>query len=100
MFKKLLSSIGVGGASHRFEDHEGYAESTAFPAFRRWVFPDEFGRDPEKALESTLTGGGIAEALEDEYESRKVTPLRRPARRARMSRPLDDTADPGISKTS
>ena len=41
-----------------------------FWAFRRFVFPDEFARDPEKALESTLTGGGIAEALEDGYEAR------------------------------
>lgn len=41
-----------------------------FWAFRRFVFPDEFGRNPEKALESTLTGGGIAEVLEDEYELR------------------------------
>ena len=29
-----------------------------FWAFRRWVFPDEFGRDPEKAVESTFTAGG------------------------------------------
>ena len=28
-----------------------------FWAFRRWVFPDEFGRNPDKALEATLTGG-------------------------------------------
>ena len=26
-----------------------------FWAFRRWVFPDEFGRDPDKALESAFT---------------------------------------------
>ena len=39
-----------------------------FWAFRRWVFPDEFGRNPDKSIESTLTAGGIAEALEDEYE--------------------------------
>ena len=37
-----------------------------FWAFRRWVFPDEVGREPDRALESTLTAGGIAEALEDE----------------------------------
>lgn len=52
-----------------------------FWAFRRWVFPDEVGREPDRALESTLTAGGIAEALEDEMESREnghaaVTPLR------------------------
>src|SRR5246127_3493830 len=39
-----------------------------FWAFRRWVFPDDFGHSPEKSIESTLTAGGIAEALEDEYE--------------------------------
>ena len=51
-----------------------------FWAFRRWVFPDEFGRDPDKAVESTLTAGGIAEAMEDAHEARhgrrNVTPLR------------------------
>ena len=40
-----------------------------FWAFRRWVFPDEFARNPEKALESTLTAGGIAEAFEDHAET-------------------------------
>ncbi|OKH81821.1 membrane protein [Mycobacterium sp. ST-F2] len=39
-----------------------------FWAFRRWVFPDEFARNPEKAIEATLTAGGIAEVLEDEFE--------------------------------
>ncbi|MEI6252832.1 MAG: GtrA family protein [Mycobacteriaceae bacterium] len=53
-----------------------------FWAFRRWVFPDAVGREPDKALESTLTAGGIVEALEDEMEAREnrravVTPLRR-----------------------
>ena len=43
-----------------------------FWAFRRWVFPDEIGRDPDKALESTLTAGGIVEALEDEIEARET----------------------------
>ena len=40
-----------------------------FWAFRRWVFPDEFGRNPDKAVEATITAGGIAEALEDELEA-------------------------------
>ena len=52
-----------------------------FWAFRRWVFPDELVSSPEMALESTLTSGGIAEALEDEHEAREgrrvVTQLRR-----------------------
>ena len=55
-----------------------------FWAFRRWVFPDELGRNPDTAVEATLTGGGIAEAMEDEYEARhqpeNVTPLRRPVK--------------------
>jgi len=42
-----------------------------FWAFRRWVFPDEVGREPDRALESTLTAGGIVEALEDEMEARE-----------------------------
>jgi putative flippase GtrA len=54
-----------------------------FWAFRRWVFPDEFGRNPDTALESTLTAGGIVEALEDELEAREsqrrvVAPLGKP----------------------
>jgi len=53
-----------------------------FWAFRRWVFPDEVGREADRALESTLTSGGIVEAIEDEIEAREarrgvVTPLRR-----------------------
>ncbi len=72
-----------------------------FWAFRRFVFPDEFARNPDKALESTLTGGGIAEALEDEYEIRHpaegtVTPMR--SSRRRKARQYD--AETRISKTS
>jgi putative flippase GtrA len=71
-----------------------------FWAFKRWVFPDEVGGDSEKALESTLTGGGIAEVLEDEYEAQhpKVTPLRRSERRPPTQ--LGDSSDPKVSKTS
>jgi len=36
-----------------------------FWALRRWVFPDELASDPEHALESALTAGGITEAIED-----------------------------------
>ena len=73
-----------------------------FWAFRRWVFPDEFGRNPDKALESTLTGGGFAEVMEDEYEARhsgaagNVTPLRS----RRRARQLGDSSEPRVSKTS
>jgi putative flippase GtrA len=76
-----------------------------FWAFRRWVFPDEFARNPDKALESTLTSGGFAEAMEDHAElhaddptSGTVTPLHRPARR--KGRQLGDSSDPRVSKTS
>jgi putative flippase GtrA len=41
-----------------------------FWAFRRWVFPDEVSGD--QALESALTGGGIAEVFEDDFEARRT----------------------------
>jgi putative flippase GtrA len=83
-----------------------------FWAFRRWVFPDEFGRNPEKAVEATMTAGGIAEVLEDNLESHHVggragtvTPLRRAAHDDRRARPsahdqLGDSSEPRVSKTS
>ena len=79
-----------------------------FWAFRRWVFPDEFGRNPDKAIESTFTGGGIAEALEDARDpalhksdaAGNVTPLRRSTRRARRLAQLGDSSEPRVSKTS
>jgi putative flippase GtrA len=88
-----------------------------FWAFRRWVFPDEFGRDPDKAIES-LTAGGIAEAMEDAHEAHEpalgtalgstdvtptetnVTPIGR-ARRQRLPEDrLSDSSPPSVSKTS
>ncbi|WP_059016192.1 GtrA family protein [Mycobacterium sp. M26] len=83
-----------------------------FWAFRRWVFPDELAGDHDKALES-LTAGGLAEVLEDEYEAThergNVTPLRRRRRGAlgqsagganlRDAR-LSDSSEPRVSKTS
>jgi len=71
-----------------------------FWAFRRWVFPDEFARNPEKALESTLTAGGIAEAFEDHVEAGhngSVTPLHRG-----LAGPdqLGDSSESRVSKTS
>jgi putative flippase GtrA len=75
-----------------------------FWAFRRWVFPDELGRSQDHALES-LTAGGIAEVLEDNYEEGgfqrgNVTLLR--AWRSRRNRvdQLGDSSDPRVSKTS
>jgi len=78
-----------------------------FWAFRRFVFPDEFGRNPDKAIESALTDGGIAEALEDVRDpalhttdaNGNVTPLRR-TRRARRLDQLGDSSEPRVSKTS
>lgn len=83
-----------------------------FWAFRRWVFPDEFARNPDMAVEATFTAGGIAEALEDEAEIRGatsvhgtaevdntvVTPLR--GRRAKRLAQLGDSSEPRVSKTS
>jgi hypothetical protein len=55
-----------------------------FWALRRWVFPDELGDDPDRTLESVLTTGGIAEALED-----------------RRSGPTDQlSSESSVSKTS
>src|SRR5882757_4881731 len=56
-----------------------------FWAFRRWVFPDQFARKPDKALESALTAGGIAEVFEDNLEDGNVT-LLRAWRRTRANR--------------
>jgi putative flippase GtrA len=70
-----------------------------FWAFRRWVFPDEFARNPDKAIEASITAGGIAEAIEDELEEGhgSVTPLR-PWRNRRAQ--LGDSSEPRVSKTS
>jgi succinoglycan biosynthesis protein ExoA len=63
----MSSPVGVGGARHRFESFEGYAEGTAFPAFRRWVF-DKIGmfdehlvrnQDDELNFRITRAGGRI-----------------------------------------
>ena len=74
-----------------------------FWAFRRWVFPDEFGREPVKAFESAFTAGGIAEAMEEvhEHEASNVTPLRRKRRGQRLPEDrLSDSSPPNVSKTS
>ncbi|EJO88366.1 GtrA family protein [Mycobacterium colombiense] len=71
-----------------------------FWAFRRWVFPDQFARDPEKALESALTAGGIAEIFEDEIENDNVTLLRAWRNRASRLTQLGDSSEPRVSKTS
>jgi len=81
-----------------------------FWAFRRFVFPDEFGRNPDKAIESMLTDGGLAEVMEDVHDpalhkkaangkNGNVTPLRS-ARRARRLNQLGDSSEPRVSKTS
>jgi putative flippase GtrA len=71
-----------------------------FWAFRRWVFPDQYARDPDKALESALTAGGIAEIFEDEIEDGNVTLLRAWRNRAGRSGQLGDSSEPKVSKTS
>jgi len=76
-----------------------------FWAFRRWVFPDEFGRHPDVALEAALTDGGIAEAMEEVHEHQhkasNVTPLQRARRRQRLPEDrLSDSSPPSVSKTS
>ena len=83
-----------------------------FWAFRRWVFPDELGRHPDATLEATLTGGGIAEAMEEVHEhhqpsvgtalgSSNVTPLQSARRRQRLPEDrLSDSSPPSVSKTS
>lgn len=44
-----------------------------FWAFRRFVFPDEFGRSPARAVEASMTAGGLAEVFEDGYEARHAS---------------------------
>jgi putative flippase GtrA len=71
-----------------------------FWAFRRWVFPDQFARNPELALESTLTAGGIAEVFEDNIEGGNVTLLRAWRNRASRFTQPGDSSEPRVSKTS
>ena len=71
-----------------------------FWAFRRWVFPEEFARNPDKALESALTAGGIAEVFEDEIEDGNVTLLRAWRTKASRFAQLGDSSEPRVSKTS
>jgi len=71
-----------------------------FWAFRRWVFPDEFGRNQDQALESALTAGGFAEVLEDLDEGGNVTLLRAWRSRRGQIDQLGASSDPRVSKTS
>jgi glycosyltransferase involved in cell wall biosynthesis len=41
--------VGVGNASHRYPDYEGYVEGAQFLAFRRWVF-DRAGTFDERLV--------------------------------------------------
>ena len=47
-----------------------------FWAFRRWVFPDEMVSTSDRALESALTSGGIAEAPRGRVRSTRAPPQR------------------------
>ncbi len=71
-----------------------------FWAFRRWVFPEQFAANPEKALESALTAGGIAEIFEDELEDGNVTLLRTWRNQPDRFGQLGDSSEPRVSKTS
>jgi putative flippase GtrA len=75
-----------------------------FWAFRRWVFPDEFGRAPDQAVISTFTAGGIAEAMEEDHEHQhdasNVTSLQRKRRQRPPRDRLSDSSPPSVSKTS
>ncbi len=63
----MSSRLGIGGAAHRREDYEGYAEGAVFPAFRRDVFArvgmfDEAlvrNQDDEFNFRITSSGGSI-----------------------------------------
>lgn len=60
----MTSRIGVGNASHRFADYEGYGEGAIFPAFRRWVFSkvgnydESLVRNQDDELNFRVTQGG------------------------------------------
>ena len=80
-----------------------------FWAFRRWVFPHEFGRNPDEAIESTLTDGGLAEVIEDQIDAGKLTLIRRGCRggvgqsaggRVLRDVRLSDSSEPRVSETS
>ena len=71
-----------------------------FWAFRRWVFPDEFARNPDKALESALTAGGIAEVLRGRDRGRQRHPAARLAQPGSRLGQLGDSSEPRVSKTS
>ncbi len=70
------SRFGVGNASHRFPDFEGYAEGCAFPAIRRWVFDrvgnfDEMlvrNQDDEFNYRVTQAGGKVYISPRVRYE--------------------------------
>ena len=79
-----------------------------FWAFRRWVFPDEFGRNPDKAVEID-SPRRARRGLEDHHEGmlgehekgeRKRHPAARPRRRAGRPDQLGDSSEPRVSKTS
>jgi putative flippase GtrA len=75
-----------------------------FWAFRRWVFPDQFARRTDQALESALTAGGIAEVFEDAFEGGledgNVTVLRSWRKKPRPAPQLGASSEPRVSKTS
>ena len=78
-----------------------------FWAFRRWVFPDEFGREPGQGDRVHLhrrrdrRGDSRTRAIRLCTMPRNVTPLRRSTRRrAGGLAQLGDSSEPRVSKTS
>jgi succinoglycan biosynthesis protein ExoA len=51
--------LGVGLATHRFPDYEGYVEGAHFPTFRKWIF-DRIGKFDE----------GLVRTEDDEFNYR------------------------------
>lgn len=60
----MSSRFGVGGANHRRETYEGYAEGAVFPAFRRTIFDrvglfdEELVRNQDDEFNFRITAGG------------------------------------------
>ena len=73
-----------------------------FWAFRRWVFPNEFGRASDRAVDAVMTAGGIAEVIEDQVDPNVSPTARKPQRRSSWRAPghVTDSSEFIVSKTS
>ena len=80
----MSSLFGAGGARHRLESYEGYAEGAVFPAIRREVFARIGGfdetlvRNQDDELNFRITGAGgkifISPRVRHEYFVRATAP--------------------------